>query len=76
MTLSFDDVLFPNGTKGRYLRITAGTALDGVAVPDSNFRGLAYRGLVRQYRYPVGKFTLEVPRGARRTSAWQKRHGS
>lgn len=63
VTLNFDDVIFPNGAEGRYTRITAGTGLGVVAVPYANYRGLAYLGLVRQYRYPVGEFTLEFPRG-------------
>ena len=28
-----------------------------------NFRGIAYLGLVKQYRYPMKDFTLEFPRG-------------
>ncbi|MBG0739023.1 NUDIX hydrolase [Paeniglutamicibacter antarcticus] len=28
-----------------------------------NFRGTPHLGLVRQYRYPIGEFTLEFPRG-------------
>lgn len=63
VTLNFDDVVFPSGAEGRYTRITAGTGMGVVAVPYASYRGLAYLGLVRQYRYPVGEFTLEFPRG-------------
>lgn len=63
MQVHFDDVVFPNGEHGRYSRVAAGTGLGVVAVPYANFRGLAYLGLVRQYRYPTGEFTLEFPRG-------------
>lgn len=63
VTLSFDDVIFPNGEEGRYTRITAGTGLGVIAVPYASYRGIPYLGLVRQYRYPVSEFTLEFPRG-------------
>lgn len=63
VTLHFDDVVFPNGAQGRYTRITSGTGLGVIAVPYTNVRGIPYFGLVRQYRYPVGDFTLEFPRG-------------
>ncbi|MCC3299426.1 NUDIX hydrolase [Arthrobacter caoxuetaonis] len=63
VTVNFDDVVFPNGAEGRYTRISSGTGLGVVAVPYANFRGLPYLGLVRQYRYPTGEFTLEFPRG-------------
>ncbi|MGK3708751.1 NUDIX hydrolase [Arthrobacter sp. IK3] len=63
VTVNFDDVVFPNGATGRYTRITSGTGLGVVAVPYTNFRGLPYLGLVRQFRYPTGEFTLEFPRG-------------
>ncbi|MCC3292880.1 NUDIX hydrolase [Arthrobacter sp. zg-Y1110] len=63
VTVHFDDVVFPNGAQGRYTRITTGAGLGVIAVPYANFRGIPYLGLVRQYRYPVGEFTLEFPRG-------------
>lgn len=63
VTVHFDDVEFPNGAQGRYTRITTGTGLGVIAVPYTNVRGIPYLGLVRQYRYPVGDFTLEFPRG-------------
>lgn len=58
-----DTVKFPNGTLGQYSTITSGSGLGVVAVPFVNFRGTPHLGLVRQYRYPVGDFTLEFPRG-------------
>lgn len=63
VTVNCDDVLFPNGTKGQYTRITSGTGLGVITVPVAQFRGMFYLGLVRQHRYPVGSFTLEFPRG-------------
>lgn len=63
VSVNFDEVMFPNGAQGNYTRITSGTGLGVVAVPHAVFRGLPYLGLVRQYRYPVGAFTLEFPRG-------------
>lgn len=58
-----DTVRFPNGAIGNYSTITSGTGLGVIAIPFVNFRGIAHIGLVRQYRYPSGEFTLEFPRG-------------
>lgn len=58
-----DTVRFPNGAIGKYSTITSGTGLGVIAIPFVNFRGIPHLGLVRQYRYPTGAFTLEFPRG-------------
>lgn len=58
-----DTVRFPNGALGQYSVVTSGTGLGVIAIPFLNFRGNAHLGLVRQYRYPAGEFTLEFPRG-------------
>lgn len=55
-------VRFPNGVEGSYARINPGTH-GGVAIPRSITRGIARYGLVRQYRHPVARTTLEFPRG-------------
>lgn len=59
-----DEVRFPNGAVGNYSTVTSGSGLGVIAVPFVNFRGTAYLGLVRQYRYPIGYHTMEFPRGA------------
>lgn len=56
-------VRFPNGAEGSYARVNPNTH-GGVAVPRSITRGIARYGLVRQYRHPLGRTTLEFPRGA------------
>lgn len=58
-----DRVRFPNGAIGNYSKVTSGAGLGVLAVPFVNYRGSAYIGLVRQYRYPIGYHTLEFPRG-------------
>lgn len=58
-----DDVVFPNGAPGSYSVVTSGTGMGVIAIPVVNFRGYAYLGLVKQYRYPMKGFTLEFPRG-------------
>lgn len=55
----FDPVVFPNGAGGRYTRIRVGQH-DGVAVLPVRDGKI---GLVRQYRYPIGAFCWEIPRG-------------
>lgn len=61
-----DDVVFPNGAVGQYSTVVSGIGLGVIAVPFVNFRGIPYLGLVRQYRYPIGYYTLEFPRGSSR----------
>lgn len=58
-----DDVVFPNGAPGSYSVVTSGTGLGVIAIPFVNFRGIAYLGMVKQYRYPMKDYTLEFPRG-------------
>lgn len=55
-----DDVRFPNGSMGRYLRLDAvfpGNAVVLVPMYDDLI------GLVRTFRYPLGKLAWELPRG-------------
>ncbi|MCU6479014.1 NUDIX hydrolase [Arthrobacter sp. A2-55] len=61
--VDLDDVVFPNGARGSYSRVTLGTGLGVVAVPYANFRGIPYLGFVEQHRYPIDEVTLEFPRG-------------
>lgn len=56
----FDHVQFPDGRKGRYNRIVESDGRAGVAVLPLMGDQV---GLVRQYRYPVGAFVWEIPRG-------------
>lgn len=58
--LFFDRVRFASGIEGRYNRIVEQGGKAGVAVLPLR-RG--YVGLVEQYRYPVGRTMLEIPRG-------------
>jgi ADP-ribose pyrophosphatase len=61
--VDIDDVRFPDGAPGTYNTVTVGAGKGVVAVPVLPFRGSPYLGFVRQYRYPVKQFTLELPRG-------------
>ncbi|MEH0110626.1 NUDIX hydrolase [Tersicoccus sp. MR15.9] len=58
-----DDVIFPDGRPGTYNTVTVAEGNGVVAVPTTRWRGLGYVGLVEQYRYPLGRATLEFPRG-------------
>jgi 8-oxo-dGTP pyrophosphatase MutT (NUDIX family) len=55
-----DDVRFPNGTTGRYLRLDAAFAGNAVVLVPM-FEDVI--GLVRTFRYPLGKHAWELPRG-------------
>lgn len=63
ITHRLDDVEFPNGEQGKYSVISATEGYGVVAVPVLNFRGINYVGLVSQYRYPLGRHSLEFVRG-------------
>ena len=56
----FDSVRFPNGIEGRYNRIVESGGRPGVAVMPIRANKVC---LVRQYRYPVGQYLWEIPRG-------------
>jgi 8-oxo-dGTP pyrophosphatase MutT (NUDIX family) len=56
----FDKVKFPGGSEGRYNRLVECDGRTGVAIlPLCGSRV----GLVRQFRYPIGRFQWEIPRG-------------
>lgn len=63
ITHRLDDVEFPNGVQGKYSVIGATEGYGVVAVPVLNFRGINYIGLVEQFRYPLGRQSLEFVRG-------------
>lgn len=56
----FDKVNFPDGKTGRYNRIVEKDGLPGVAILPILNRDIC---LVKQYRYPIQKFSWEIPRG-------------
>lgn len=58
--LYFDKVRFPSGREGRYNRIVSGGGQCGVVILATIGNKI---GLVGQYRYPVGQFMWELPRG-------------
>jgi len=60
ITLYFDDVAFRGGSPCRYNKIVEGRGEPGVAVLPISGQGV---GLVRQFRYAIGKPVWEIPRG-------------
>lgn len=56
----FDLVRFPDGRVDNYNRVVEGEGHEGVAILPMD--GTAV-GLVRQYRYPIGQHSWEIPRG-------------
>jgi 8-oxo-dGTP pyrophosphatase MutT (NUDIX family) len=59
--LYYDHVRFPNGRNGRYNRIVEGEKGKGVVVLPVASNGKV--ALIRIYRYPVGEWQWELPRG-------------
>jgi ADP-ribose pyrophosphatase len=59
--LYFDDVEFPDGRLGRFNKIVDGKGHLGVAIVPLSERGI---GLVRQFRYALGRAVWEIPRGS------------
>jgi hypothetical protein len=60
VTVHDDEVLFPAGRLGRYVRVVESHGQQGVAVLAECAGRFA---LVRTYRYPLGRWELGVPRG-------------
>ncbi len=59
-----DDVVFPDGHPGTYIRVTPrGTGLGVVVVPRRRVGRATSYGLVRTFRYPVGRHEWGFPRG-------------
>ncbi|MBI5165270.1 MAG: NUDIX hydrolase [Magnetospirillum sp.] len=58
--LYFDRVRFPDGREGRYNRLVAGGGHPGVVVLPLKGGRI---GLARQFRYPIGRWMWELPRG-------------
>ena len=59
--LYFDRVRFPNGKEGRYNRVVEGEIGQGVAVLPMTMNDSV--GMIRIYRYPIGRLQWEIPRG-------------
>lgn len=60
VTVYDDDVAFPGGRTGRYVRVVQSGGQPGVAVlPIAS----GHVGLVRVYRYPVAAWEWGIPRG-------------
>jgi 8-oxo-dGTP pyrophosphatase MutT (NUDIX family) len=55
-----DEVVFPEGRLGRYLRVVESHGQEGIAVLANHASQFA---LVRIYRYPLGQWQWEIPRG-------------
>lgn len=64
VSLDTDAVRFPDGALGSYTTITVGAGVGVIAVPTVEQDGQRHWGLVRQYRYPTGEYSLEFPRGS------------
>ncbi len=60
LSLYFDDVLFPNGTTGKYNRLVEKGGNGIVIIPIDDNKKI---GMVRIYRYPIAKYSWELPRG-------------
>lgn len=58
-----DVVEFPDKAIGEYSVVHQGNNKGAVAIPFTDFRGIGYIGLTRQYRYPLGAEKIEFPRG-------------
>ena len=59
-TLYNDHVLFPNGQKGQYLRLTWNMPVGAIALPILENGDVC---LVRNFRHPIRKWSIEIPRG-------------
>lgn len=53
----------PFNVDGKHVIVTSGTGKGVLVLPVSKYRGMTSVVMVRQYRPPIGDFTLELPRG-------------
>lgn len=60
VTVYDDEVLFPDSSQGRYVRVVESHGQKGVAILAECAGQFA---LVRTYRYPIGRWEFGVPRG-------------
>ncbi|MCC3292451.1 NUDIX hydrolase [Arthrobacter sp. zg-Y1110] len=56
-----DRIIRPDGSSGQYMYTRGGLGVSCIAIADID--GIDHIALVRQHRYPVGEFVLELPGG-------------
>lgn len=63
VTVTVDQVLLPDGSAGEYTLVDMGVRFGVTVIPVASRDGVDHIALVRQHRYPVKDWVLELPGG-------------
>jgi hypothetical protein len=63
LTITVDQIVHPDGRPGEYVLVDTGCRYAVSVIPMAVIDGEAKIALVRQHRYPVDDYTLELPGG-------------
>ncbi|MFB9713929.1 NUDIX hydrolase [Arthrobacter methylotrophus] len=63
ITVTVDQVVLPDGSRGEYALVDMGVKFGVTVIPIAFRDGFPWIGLIRQHRYPVKDWVLELPGG-------------
>lgn len=63
LTVTVDEVVLPDGRRGEYTLVDMGVRYGVTVIPVTSDHGDTWIGMIRQHRYPVKDWVLELPGG-------------
>lgn len=63
LTVTVDQIVRPDGTSGEYVLVSMGCGFGVTIIPVTVVLGELRIAMIRQHRYPVDDYTLELPGG-------------
>lgn len=63
LTVTVDQIVRPDGTSGEYVLVNMGCGYGVTIIPVAEVLGELKIAMIRQHRYPVDDYTLELPGG-------------
>lgn len=63
LKVTVDEVVLPDGTRGEYTLVDIGIRFSVTVIPVACIDGTDHVAMVRQHRYPVNDWVLELPGG-------------
>lgn len=63
LTVTVDQVILPDGRRGEYTLVDMGIRFGVTVIPVASADGTTWIGMIRQHRYPVNDWVLELPGG-------------
>lgn len=64
VNLDIDDVIFPNGVKGKHAKFRVQSGYGVVLIARKIVRGVAYYAFSNEHRYVIDRYSLEFPRSS------------